>query len=179
MPEPTSTPRRTLFDLSQELHDLYDHLEALEGDVTDPDVERAIDAWFDRLGKKREEHLDNYAALIRELEARAEARREEARRLADRARRDAGRADYLKHRLVSFLQEHGLKTVETRRYRLTVARSGGKPPVLLKAEPEQLPPEFQRVTVDADLTAIRDVLERGESLSFAELGERGHYLRIS
>lgn len=170
---------RTLFAISEDLEALYDRLEELGGDVTDPEVEATIDAWFDDLTEERDVKLDNYAALIRELEARAEARREEARRLTDRARRDEDQAKYLKNRLILFFQQHGMKSVETRRYRLTVARSGGRAPVVVHAEAEELPESFQRWKVSADLDAIREALERGETLTFAELGERGHYLRIS
>jgi hypothetical protein len=84
--EPSET-RRTLFEISTDLLALYDRIEELGGDVTAPDVEQAIDAWFERLSHERDEKLDNYAALIRELEARAQARRDEAKRLADRARK--------------------------------------------------------------------------------------------
>ena len=171
---------RTLFEISQDLLDLYDRLEALGGDVSSPEVEQEIDAWFERLGYERDVKLDNYAALISELEARAEARKEEALRLRARARRDAEHAAYLKQRLVEFFQQHGLKTVETPRYRLTMQRSGGKPPVILKTDdPEQLPASFQRVKVSADLAAIREALEQGADLDFAELGERSYYVRIS
>jgi hypothetical protein len=170
---------RTLYDISQDLVALYERLEELGGDVTSPEVEQEIDTWFEDLGQERDQKLDNYAALIRELESRAEARKAEARRLADRARRDAEHADYLKNRLVLFFQQHGLKTVETPRYRLTVQRSGGRTPVVLKSDPEVLPEEFQRWKVSADLDAIREALESGATLDFAELGERSHYVRIS
>ena len=170
---------RTLFEISEDLEALYAKLEALGGDVSDPDVEAAIDAWFDELSEARDVKLDNYAALIGELEARAKVRREEARRLADRARRDEEQAKYLKNRLVLFFEQHDLKTVETPRYRLTMAQAGGKLPVLLKADPDQLPEAYQRIKISADLDALREALERGEALAFAELGERSRYLRIS
>lgn len=174
----SSPARRTLFDISNDLLALYDRLEALGGDVTSPDAEQAVDAWFAQLSHERDEKLDNYAALIRELEARAQARKEEAKRLVDRARRDAEQAAYLKQRLLLFFQDHRLKTVETRRYRLTLQRSGGKAPVLLTTDPETLPTEYQRWKVSADLDAIRAALEDGADLGFATLGERSHYLRI-
>ncbi len=175
----SSEARRTLFDISQDLLAFYDRLEALGGDVSSPEVEQEIDAWFERLGRERDQKLDNYAALISELEARAEARKQEARRLTERARRNAEHAAYLKQRLLLFFQEHHLKTVETRRYRLTMQRSGGKAPVLLKAEAEALPEAYQRWKVSADLDAIREALEGGALLDFAELGERGYFVRIS
>ncbi len=179
MESPKPSPRRTLFDISEDLLAFYDRIEELGGDITAPDVEQAIDAWFERLSHERDEKLDNYAALIRELDARAKARRDEAKRLADRARRDEEHAAYLKQRLMLFFQDHHLKTVETRRYRLTLQRSGGKTPVLLKTDPEELPEEYQRWKVSADLDAIREALEHGADLDFATLGERSSYLRIS
>ena len=172
-------PRRTLFEISNDLLQFYDRLEALGGDVTSPEVEQALDGWFAQLSHERDVKLDNYAALIRELAARAKTRKEEARRLADRAKRDAEHAAYLKQRLLLFFQDHRLKTVETRRYRLTLQRSGGKTPVVLKADPEELPTEFQRWKVSADLDAIREALEDGAEVDFAELGERRQFLRIS
>lgn len=173
------TPTRTLFDISEDLLALYDHLESLGGDVSSPEVEQAIDDWFERLGRERDQKLDNYAALIREIEAREAARREEARRLSERAKRDKEQAAYLKQRLVLFFQDHQLKTVETRRYRLTLQRSGGKTPVDVLVEPEALPEAFQRLKVSANLDAIREALENGEDVEFATLGERRSYIRIS
>lgn len=171
--------RRTLFAISEDLCAFYDHLEATGGDVTDPEVEARLDAWFAGLAEERDAKLDAYAALIREMEARAAVRREEARRLQECARRDDDRAQHLKDRLVAFFEQHDLKTVETARYRLTVARTGGKLPVTLKVEPENLPLLYQRVKISADLDALRDALERGEATDLAELGARGLYLRIS
>jgi len=177
----TETPQnRTLYDISQDLLDLYETIQDLGGDVSSPEVEAAIDTWFEDLTDERDAKLDNYAALIGEMEARAEVRREESRRLADRARRDEEQAAYLKGRLMHFFQQHGLKTIETRRYRLTLQRSGGRTPVVLHVEdPETLPEAFQRVKVRPDMNAIREALERGEQLDFAELGERGYFVRIS
>ena len=176
--EPSET-HRTLFDISNDLMAFYDRIEALGGDVTAPEVEQAIDAWFERLSHERDDKLDNYAALIRELDARAKARRNEAKRLNERAKRDEEHAAYLKQRLMLFFQDHHLKTVETRRYRLTLQRSGGKTPVVLHAEPDDLPEAYQRWKVSADLDAIREALEQGADLDFAALGERSSYVRIS
>ncbi len=175
----SSETHRTLFDISTDLLAFYDRIEELGGDITAPEAEQAIDAWFERLSHERDEKLDNYAALIRELDVRAKARRDEAKRLADRARRDEEHTAYLKQRLMLFFQDHHLKTVETLRYRLTLQRSGGKTPVLLKTDPEALPEDYQRWKVSADLEAIREALEHDADLDFAVLGQRSYYVRIS
>ena len=64
----SSETRRTLFDISTDLMAFYDRIEELGGDITAPEVEQAIDAWFERLSHERDEKLDNYAALIREID---------------------------------------------------------------------------------------------------------------
>lgn len=42
----------------------------------------------------------------------------------------------------------------------------------------ELPEQFQKVSIDPNTTAIREALERGEKLDFAQLGERGISIRI-
>ena len=44
------------------------------------------------------------------------------------------KADFLKQRLRKFFELVGLKTVETPRYRITLATHGGKQPVVVNAE---------------------------------------------
>ena len=122
--------------------------------------------------------MDNYAALIQELDARAAARKEEAKRLADAARRDEQKATYLKERLHGFFRRHGIDRLDTRRYSLRVARHGGKLPVVVDLDADDLPERFRRARFSPDLTALREALESGEDLPFARFGDRGESLRI-
>lgn len=74
---------------------------------------------------------------------------------------------------------HTLRTVETDRYRITLARNGGKAPLLVDEVPiENLPAAFVRTTVEVNKEAIREALENGEVLEFARLGERAQSIRI-
>jgi len=93
---------------------------------------------------------------------------------------EENRAKFLKDRLKWFFETHSIRTVETARYRLSLARNGGKAPLILKdgVLPTELPNHFQRVSIDPDTTAIREALERGEQLDFAQLGDRGTSIRI-
>ena len=174
----TAIAPRRLFDISADLEALEELLYESGGDITDEDVEEAIDAWFERLADERDQKLDNYAGLITELEARAEIRKAESKRLRDRASVDAKAAERLKDRLLYFFAKHDLKTVETTRYRLTRARAGGKAPVVITGD---VPEDFQRVKIDVapDKDKIREALESGEKLAFAALGDRSEYLKIS
>jgi hypothetical protein len=78
------------------------------------------------------------------------------------------------------LQTHNLKTVETPRYKLQLAKNGGKAPLILdeSVPVAKLPERFQKVSIDPNTVAIREALESGEHLNFAQLGERGMSMRI-
>jgi hypothetical protein len=139
--------------------------------------------WFEELKEERLEErdrkLDNYAALIAELNARAEARRHEAKRLTSRAQADESKARSLKSMLQWFFSQHGYSSIETARYRLTLARNGGKAPLCIDECPlETLPDEFVKVTREPNTEAIRAALEAGQELEFAWLGERAYSIRI-
>ncbi len=78
------------------------------------------------MGVERDRKLDNYCALVGEMSARAEVRKAEAKRLMELAATEEKRAKLLKDRLLWFFETHNLKAVETPRYRLSVAKNGGK-----------------------------------------------------
>lgn len=177
----TPARRRTLWDIDADMAALDDLVEENEGDITA--CESIVDAWFAENQGNLVAKVDGYAAFIGELNARAEARKEESDRLAHRARIDAALRDFLKGRLKDFFTARGMKKLETKRYKLTVAGNGGKLPLLLddtaKNEPEKLPEPFRRVTYSPNVEAIRAELEAGKPLRFACLGERGTHLRIT
>jgi hypothetical protein len=167
---------RTLFAISSDLEKLSELLDECD----DTEQRELIDSWFEQLGSERDRKLDNYCALIAEMEVRAEARKAEAQRLLELASSEENRAKLLKDRLKWFFETHNVKTIETARYRLTLAGNGGKAPLILKdgVSPTELPKHFQKLSIEPDTSAIREALERGEELDFAVLGERGTSIRI-
>jgi hypothetical protein len=171
------TKNRTLFAISEDLEKLGELLDECGDDAQQREL---IDSWFEQLGSERDCKLDNYCALIGEMLARVQARQAEAKRLLDLASSEENRAKLLRDRLKWFLETHNVKTLETARYRLTLAKNGGKAPLILKdgVSPTELPEHFQKLSIDPDTTAIREALERGEQLDFAVLGERGTSIRI-
>ncbi|HET6569500.1 MAG TPA: siphovirus Gp157 family protein [Rhodothermales bacterium] len=168
----------TLLEISNELLTLEARLEELGGDVEE--AGGLVDHWLAACERQREK-LDNYAALVRDLELRAEARKTESRRLAERARQDAERAAFLKERLKHHFVRHGIQSMDTTRFRITHARNGGLLPLLLDVDPETLPEPYRLTDVryKADAEAIRAALEAGEPLTFARFGERSTSIRIS
>ncbi|MBV9388075.1 MAG: siphovirus Gp157 family protein [Chroococcidiopsidaceae cyanobacterium CP_BM_ER_R8_30] len=176
-PSPPEPQPRSLFQISDDLERLNTLLDDAGDDTQQQEL---LAGWFEQLGTERDRKLDGYAALITEMQARAEVRKAEAKRLMALATADEQRAKLLKERLKWFFETHRLKTVETPRYRLSLAKNGGKAPLILKEgiEPEELPERFQEVSVAPNTAVIRAALEAGEVLDFAQLGDRGTSLKI-
>jgi hypothetical protein len=168
----------TLYEISADLQALEMLLTEVGGELPDAVAEAAIDAWLEETGKATRDKVDDYCGLIRELEARRDARKAEARRLADRAQIDANTVDRLKGRLLSFFEVHAIKTMETARFRVTAAQNGGVVPLIITAPLESIPDEFIEFVRKPMNPMIREMLEAGEALPFAELGERGKSIRI-
>lgn len=162
---------RTLFEIGEE----YAGLEALLNEET-PDTE-AISLWLEQLDQDRDEKLDNYAAFIGELEARSSVRKAEAQRMTKLSQTDANKAGYLRGALKLFFEKRNLSKVDTKRYRLSLTKNGGKLPLIVD-DLTLLPARFQKVEISADNSAIREALDAGESLEFARLGERGSNIQI-
>lgn len=170
-------PSRTLFIISDDIQ----QLNTLLDDLDDTEQQKLVTEWLDHLETERDRQLDNYAALIAELEARAEFRKQEAKRLMELAAAAENRAKMLKDRLKYFFETSQIKKIETNRYRLSLVKHGGKAPLIF-AQPitaAELPERFQRVSVETDTKAIREALESGEKLDFARLGDRGSSIRIN
>jgi len=167
-----------LFQITDDLAALDDLLAECGGDITNPDVAATVDAWLAELDQNLSGKVDNYAALITEIRNRAETRKAEAERLANRARIDENAADWLATVLKAALEGRGVKKLETDRYTVSIVGNGGKQPLLL-AEAD-VPPDWMRTVtkVEPDRERIRASLEAGEALPFATLGDRGRRLSI-
>lgn len=177
----------TLYEIAADLAALDALLADVGGDVTEEAAEAAVDAWLAETGAALREKLDGYAALIREREASAKARDEEAARLAALARADANTAKRLKDRLAWFLNERGeKKPIETPRFRISLCANGGPLPVSLLVPPADLPADLreERVSHHALTDLIRQQLATGEPVldangaPLAVLGQRGYHVRI-
>ena len=171
------THRRSLFNISEDLERLNELLDEVGNDTEQQEI---IQQWFETLGSERDRKLDSYAALISEMQARADVRKAEAKRMQELATTDENRARLLKARLKTFFETHDIKTIETPRYKLSLAKNGGKAPLILDENlaVTSLPEHFQKVSIDPDTAAIRSALERGEKLEWAQLGKRGTSMRI-
>jgi len=166
-----------LLQITDDMQALDDLLAEVGGDVTDPKVSEIVDAWFAEIDANLTGKVDNYAALISTMRARADIRRAEAERLARRAQVDEAAADWLASRLLAALDSRGMRKVETDRYAVSVVGNGGKAPLLLDPE---VPADWTKTVTrtEPDRERIRLAIEAGQALPFARLGERGKRLAI-
>jgi hypothetical protein len=122
--------------------------------------------------------IDDVLALVRDIEVRAEARKAEAKRIADRAKRDEAVAAWFRGQVLRVMQNEGMKKLETTRFRATVAMPGGKAAMeIVDAVPNDWHKTVTEVVIDKE--RIRAALDGGDVLPFARLVEKQPYLRIS
>ena len=177
----------TLYAIGEDLLALDALLFEVGGDISEEEAAAAIEQWFAENEAALVKKLDGYGYLVRRQEADGKFLDEEIRRLTARKQARENGAKRLKDRLKDFLQQHGMKDVETDHFRFAIQKNGGKRPVEVTVQPEALPKKFQRVKIEADNEAIRQELERlnpdpdAETvthLKFAMLHPRGTHLRI-
>jgi len=169
----------TIYDISEDMAALDALLAETGGEIT-PEAEAAFAAFEAELAANLHSKTDAYCALIAEIDARAAARKAEAKRLADRAKTDERTADALRERLRFVWETRKLGKVETDRFTVSLAKNGGKAPLDIRCGVEDLPSWAVKTETiaSADKDAIRARLEAGEALPFASLMERGTRISI-
>jgi hypothetical protein len=167
----------SLYHISAELQAVLAAADTTGGECKELDAALAEHAAA--LAEAFDSKADDYAALIRTCEVRAQARADEAKRMQKLADSDAALAERLRQTMLQAMQATGRTKVHTARFALGVQRNGGKAPLVVdddKALPEQF--VVPRVTQTIDRDAIREALERGEAVPGARLSERGVRLSI-
>jgi len=171
------------------LYEISEHLRAIEAILTETDGEIADDAagemlaeWFDQLTDQRDQKIDNYCRLIAEMHARAEARRAEIMRLGALVDTGDKALHRLKTALKAFLDAHNLTRLETASFKLSIAKNGGKAPLICpeawREDAVNAPEAYHRTFIKLDTEAIRADLEAGQEIAGCAIGERGTHLRI-
>ena len=168
----------TLFAISADMQSLDDLLSEKE-DFNDPEIQKIICAWAEENQGNFDLKVDNYAALIKTMEARASVRRDESKRLANRARIDEDAARSLKDRLKLVFQDRKIKKLETARFCVSIAKNGGLCPLEVdESKIKDLPENCKRIIVEPDKETIRKEIESGKEIVGCKLLERGESLRI-
>ena len=163
-----------LADDARALDDLLDQAAANDGNL-DSAEQAAIEEWVGELDVAAASKADSIGWLLREWEARAEARRSQAKKLVEASQADENRAKRLKAYVLECMSRMGRTELQGASCALKVQRNGGKAPLVLSGP---VPPAFERTIVEPDRDLIRAALEMGKAVPGATLGERGVSLRV-
>jgi len=155
----------TLYDLTADYLELQ---EMMEDDISDDallDSMESIEGLY-------EDKIDGYAAVIRTLEAEATAYKEEADRMAGKAKVICNNINRMKKAMYESMLQTGIRKVKGKRFTVSVQKNGGKAPFVLTWDnPDTLPDNL--VERKPNIEAIREFTEKnGETYGyFAERGE--------
>lgn len=163
-----------LFELTEEYMQLLEMAE-------DPDIDPEVLAdTMEGLTGEIEDKADGYAYVIDSINADVDTIDKEIKRLQARKKTLTANADSIKKSLYNAMLAIGKRKLKTAKHNFTIAKNGGKIPVVYAPDMkvEQIPLEFVKVVQEVDKDAVREYLESGNELDFARLGERGESLRI-
>lgn len=157
---------------------ILEYAEAHDGNLDG--VEEQIAAWSAEIDEPLEAKLEGIARLIREWEAKAKARKDEAKRLSDSAKSDENRVERLKAWVKFCLESQGMSKAEAGPYTFAIQKNGCVAPMsILIEDPEQWPVDYLVTRVEIDRSKVREFLAAGNHLEgLAVIGERGTSLRI-
>lgn len=172
----------TLYQISVDADRIIEMMDRTQGSdalMTPEDIE-ANEAFLEGLRTEAGIKADGYARTIREYEARAAARRSEAKAMGELAATAERSAESVKRFVLWCMDRLDVKRIDGGSFTLAAQANGGKQPVEVFADVESLPAKFVRARIDADKDAIRDALLAGDAdaAKFACLQPRGVSLRI-
>jgi len=142
------------------------------------EINPTIDALIAELEGNIEAKVENYCWLIREIEARALVRQTEAKRIRNLALTNENMVKSLKERLKFFFETQAIQKLECKTFKVSISNNGGVQPLQVDLPADQLPVQFQKVTIEADNASIRKALEIGTQIDGVKLLPRGTSLRI-
>lgn len=149
-----------LYDPESNQQSIIDTLDAIEGAI--------------------EEKADGYAMVIKTIDADIAGIDAEIKRLQARKQVLDNRKGWLKSNLQESMQALGKTKFKTALFSFGIQKNGGKRAVILDCSVNDLPPELQKVTLEPNKEAIRNLLEKqgAEDNQYAHLAPQGESLRI-
>lgn len=120
----------------------------------------------------------NYAFVIRNMEANAAAIKQAEQQMADRRKALEKRTEWLKDRLKGAMELAGVQKIDCPHFSISIAKN---PPSVDLYEPGLVPPEFLKAQTPPppalDKAAIKEAIQEGREVPGAAL-KRGTSLRI-
>lgn len=140
----------------------------------DTDEQMILDT-LESIEEEIEDKADGYAKIIKELEVKRNARKEEVKRLTESAKIFENRVNALKSNLFNAMKATGKTKFATDLFTFNIVKNGGKQVLTIDGD---VPEKYTKTVIENDTDKIRQALENGENLSFAHLEPRGESLRI-
>lgn len=157
-----------------ELYELTEEYKQLLEMMLDPEID--VDTVKDTLeGVEGEiaEEVDNLITTIKTLEPIKDMYEKEEERIAGNKRRVNNCIKMAKGKIMALLEAIPDKKLETAHYRTSLAKNGGVTPIKVTGD---VPPMYRKN--EPDMKLIREAMDAGIVLEFAEWGERGRRLMI-
>ena len=165
----------TLFELSDEIKEIIGDI--IDAEIAgDKDEVQALLEELDGLHEARESKHEGYVHVIKNSLITGEACKTEAKAFDVRGSALLNLAKRLKERLLFDLQQHGEETVPAGIFKIA-RQSNSQPSLILDIEAEDLPSDYQKLTIEVDTDALKQALKAGEKIDGAKL-EKGEHVRI-
>lgn len=162
----------TLYSISEDYKNL---LEMAEQEDLDP---QTLADTLEGLEGEYEEKLDNYAIIIKKMESDMNMLETEMARLKEKKDRTSKNIARMKEAVFASMKQTGHKKVQCEHFTWAIQRNGGKAPIKITKDFAEIPDTYKRIKYDLDTDYVRLLLEAGEELDFAHLGERSESLRL-
>ena len=143
-----------------EITEAYNSL--LDADLDEEAIEQSLKVIDDEFDTK----IENTVKVIKNAEADIKALREEEKRLASKRRTLESKIDYLKKNIFVSMQTVNSRKIETPLFNVAIQKNPKK--LIVKSE-RNVPDEFIKVSKSIDKAKLKDAIEDGLSVDYAEL----------
>lgn len=162
----------SIYDISADYNAL---LEMMDSDEFDP---QTIKDTLESVEGEFEDKADNYAKIMKNFEVEIAGLKAEEDRLKSRRKKLEDNISRMKQVLFDNMKATGKVKFKTGLFSFTIAKNGGKIPVIVDVPTSTLADEFVIIEEKPNLDAISKYLESNPKCQFAHFGERGESLRI-
>lgn len=161
-----------LYEISEELMTLED---MLYDDTVDQET---VQDTLEMINMDFEDKADNYAKIIRTMDASIKALKDEEQRLSGRRKALEERQKWLKDTLEANMRYTGKMKFKTPLFSFSIQKNGGLEPLVITGELEDIPGRYliQQPPIPVNMK-IRKLLEE-QPVEWAHLEPRGESLRI-
>lgn len=165
----------SLRQISQEYLELSS---MLLDDETDQELIQAIVDTLEAKSGEFELKAENYAKILANIDDDIQNSKKEEQRLSTRRKILENRYKWLKDILYTSMKSTGKADFSSGNYKFKICKNGGKLPIELKVDVNDLPDDLVTITKKPNNDAIRFYIETTGDITFAQFGERGESLRI-